>query len=50
MRAELANLNHCAVPIFKPRRRQLELARLYIITSIISTKDYDRIFVNALIF
>ena len=23
MRAELANLNHCAAPFFKPRRRQL---------------------------
>ena len=29
MRAELANLNHCAVPFFKPRRRQLVLVLLY---------------------
>ena len=28
MRAELASLNHCAVPFFKPRHRQLVLVLL----------------------
>ena len=31
MRAELANLNHCAVPFFKSRRRQLVEVLLLII-------------------
>ena len=29
MRAELASLNHCAVPFFKPRHRQLVMVLLY---------------------
>ena len=29
MRAELANLNHCAVPFFKLHRRQIALVLLY---------------------
>ena len=29
MRAKLACLNHCTVPFFKPRRRQLVLVLLY---------------------
>ena len=31
VRGELVNLNHCAVPHFKPRRRQLVLVLLYLI-------------------
>ena len=34
MRAELANLNDCAVPFFKPRRRQLVLVLPYIIKTL----------------
>ena len=33
MSAKLAGLNHCAVPSFKPRLRQLMLALLYIVYS-----------------
>ena len=33
IRAEVANLNHCAVPFLNPRRRQLVLIRLYTIHS-----------------
>ena len=29
MREELASLNYCAVPFFKPRRNQLVLVQVY---------------------
>ena len=40
MSAELANINHCALPFFKPHRRQLELVRHYTPFLSVVTESY----------